>query len=62
MAESKEEAKLQKKGISNMSLEELKIWLSVCSRNELNSKFNKGRRSWKEAKEKVEARIEKLST
>jgi hypothetical protein len=62
IALSKEEAKLQKKGIPNMSLEELNVWLSVCSRNELNSKFNKGRRGWKEEKEKVEARIEQLST
>jgi len=58
---SKEEAKLQKKGISNMSLEELIQWREVCGRNETNIKFKKSRRTWSESKKETEARIEILT-
>lgn len=44
-------------GIENMSFPELEQWLSICIRNEQNTKFNKGRRSWKQGKEEVEARF-----
>ena len=59
---SKEESQLQKKGIENMTVSEIKTWISICDRNELNSEFNKGRRTWKDSKQKAEEQLEKLST
>jgi len=58
---SKEEAILQKKGIENMTLPELHLWLEACVRNEKNVAFNKARRGWKNAKEATEIRINLLS-
>jgi len=59
---SKDEAKLRKKGVANMSIDELNNWLLICERNEHNSPYSKSRKSWKEAKEKAELLIGKLST
>jgi hypothetical protein len=54
---SKEESKLQKKGIENLSQEELTIWIEVCKRNENNVKYNKARRSWSQARLEAEKRL-----
>jgi len=51
---SKEELKLQKKGIENLTQKELNQWVEICRRNENNSKFNKGRMSWAESRKKAE--------
>jgi hypothetical protein len=59
---SKEEAKLQKKGVPNMSLDELKEWVNICTRNEEAVSHNKARRSWKDGRREAQERIEKLST
>jgi len=55
---SKEELKIQKKGIENLSQKELKIWIKICERNERDTKFNKSRRSWIKSREKAENRLE----
>ena len=54
---SKDEAKLQKKGIENMNLDELKLWIQTCKRNELTVEHNKARRNWKDIRLKAEERI-----
>jgi len=59
---TKEQVKLQKKGIENMALEELKQWLSACIYNEENVSHNKARRGWRQERQNTEALIEKLST
>ena len=55
---SKEELKIQKKGIENLSQKELEIWIKVCERNEKEAKFNKNRRSWIKSRKKAENRLE----
>ena len=55
---SKQELKLQKKGIENLSQEELKEWIEVCKRNENNVKFNKARRGWVKTRQRAEERLE----
>ena len=55
---SKEELKLQKKGIENLSQEELTKWIEVCKRNENDVKFNKARRSWVKSRLEAEKRLE----
>ena len=55
---SKEELKIQKKGIENLSQKELKIWIKICERNEGDAKFNKSRRSWIKSRKKSENRLE----
>ena len=37
---TKEEAKLQNKGIDNMSITELEQWIQIYERKELNAEFN----------------------
>ena len=59
---SKVERQLQKKGISNMTLEELHQWYDVCERNEQSTQYSKARRTWKRSRIETEERIEKLST
>jgi len=54
---SKEELKLQKKGIENLSQEELLEWIEICKRNENYVKFNKAKRSWGNSRKKAEERL-----
>lgn len=56
---SKEELKLQKKGIENLSQEELKQWIELCRRNENDVKYNKVRRSWVKSRKQAEEQLEK---
>lgn len=56
---SQEELKLQKKGIENLSQEELKQWIEICKRNENDVKYNKARRSWIKSRKQSEERLEK---
>lgn len=56
---SKEEARLQKKGIPNMSRDELIKWHEVCLRNGSAVKQNKARRSWGKEKRKAEEYLER---
>lgn len=51
---NKEESKLQKKGLNNLSKDELNIWIKICERNEKIVKYNKTRRSWRESREEAE--------
>jgi len=55
---SKEKLKLQKKGIENLSQEELLRWIEICKRNENDVKFNKARRSWVKSRQKAEDKLE----
>ncbi len=55
---SKEELKIQKKGIENLSQKELEIWIEVCERNEKDAKFKKSRRTWIKSRKKAEERLE----
>jgi hypothetical protein len=55
---SKEELKIQKKGIENLSPKELLEWIDICERNEKNVKFKKARRSWIESRKKAEIKLE----
>jgi len=57
MTLTKYEGKLQKKGIANMSKDELLEWITVCGKYEKDVKFNKARRSWKQEREKAEKRL-----
>lgn len=54
---SKQELKLQKKGIENLSQEELKEWIVICKRNENDVKFNKAKRGWVKSRQKAEERL-----
>ena len=56
---SKEELKLQKKGIENLSQEELKQWIELCKRNENDVKYNKVRRSWVKSRKQAEEQLQK---
>ena len=56
---SKEELKLQKKGIENLSKEELKQWIEPCKKNENDVKYNKVRRSWVKSRKQAEEQLEK---
>ena len=56
---SKEELKLQKKGVENLTQEELKRWIEICERNENDVKYNKARRTWVKSRQQAEARLEK---
>ena len=55
---SKEKLKLQKKGIENLSQEELLRWIEICKRNENDVKFNKARRNWVKSRQKAEDKLE----
>ena len=61
MLHSKEELKLQKKGIENLSQKELLEWIEICKRNENDIKFNKARRSWMKSRQKAEERLEQTT-
>lgn len=54
---SKEEKKLQKKGVENLSQEELKQWIEICNRNENDVNFKKARKSWVESRKSAEERL-----
>jgi len=52
----------EKKAVENMSLDELKKWITICTRNEEFVNHNKARRSWSSGRQEAQERIEKLST
>jgi len=54
---SKEETKLQKKGVENLSQEELKQWIEVCERNENDVNYKKARKSWIASRKEAEQRL-----
>ena len=54
---SKEEQKLQKKGVENLSQEELKKWIEVCKRNENNINYKKAKKSWIKSRKDAEERL-----
>ncbi len=54
---SKKELKLQKKGVDNLSKEELLEWIEICKRNENTIKFNKARRSWSKSRKEAEKNL-----
>lgn len=51
---SKEESKLQKKGVENLSQDELKQWIKICERNANDVKYKKARKSWLTSKKDAE--------
>ena len=54
---SKEEQKLQKKGVENLSQEELKKWIKVCKRNENDVNYKKAKKSWITSRKDAEERL-----
>lgn len=56
---TKEEQKLRGKNISDMTLDELKIWINACDKMENNVKANKARRSWTKSRDESINEIEK---
>lgn len=56
------EAKLQKKGVGNMTLGELKQWIQVCERNSEKVSHKKARKSWRESQKEALERVAQLST
>ena len=54
---SKEETKLQKKGVENLSQEELKQWIEVCERNANDVNYKKARKSWISSGKDAEERL-----
>ena len=55
---SKEETKLQKKGVENLSQEELKQWIEICERNTNDVNYKKARKSWVDSKKSAEERLD----
>lgn len=55
---SKEETKLQKKGVENLSQEELKQWIEICERNANDIKYKKARKSWVASSKSAEKRLD----
>lgn len=43
---TKEQEKLRRKDVRDMSIPELQLWISVCNKMENGVKYNKARRSW----------------
>ncbi len=58
MVTSKYIRKLSKKGIQNLSKEELLEWINICEENEKTIQYNKARRSWIKSKKEAEETYE----
>jgi hypothetical protein len=58
---TKEEMSLQKKGIANLSVTELRQWIRACEKMEEWVDSAKGRRSWREERLEAEERLQVLA-